>query len=167
MHDHTRTRSVGTGTTCCPNQPVTINGAAARRPHQRCFHQTTRILDQFPEVWFARVEAQFGTKNMTHDQTRCDYVISTFDPQGVAAAGTPHQPNMLSVMDRTSGLSYLVDTGAEVSVYPASVQDRRAQQPTTTLTVANGTSIYTWGRRSVSLAIGHRGQYNHKFYVAD
>ncbi|GFO47461.1 carbamoyl-phosphate synthase large chain, c-terminal section [Plakobranchus ocellatus] len=64
-------------------------------------------------------------------------------PLGVAAAGIPHQPNTLSVVDRTCGLSYLVDTGAEVSVYPASVQDRRAQQPITTLTGANGTSIHT------------------------
>ncbi|GFO11319.1 transposon ty3-g Gag-Pol polyprotein [Plakobranchus ocellatus] len=32
---------------------------------------------------------------------------------------------------------------------------------------ANGTSIHTRGRRSVSLAIGHRGQYNHEFYLAD
>ncbi|GFO31281.1 transposon ty3-g Gag-Pol polyprotein [Plakobranchus ocellatus] len=88
-------------------------------------------------------------------------------PLGVAVAGIPHQPNTLSVVDRISGLSYLVDTGAEVSVYPASIQDRRAQQPTTTLTAANGTSIHTWGRRSVSLAIGHRGQYNHEFYFAN
>ncbi|GFS12216.1 transposon Tf2-9 polyprotein [Elysia marginata] len=207
-----------------------------------------------PKVWFARLEAQFGTKNITQDQTQYDYVVSAVDvktaeevqdvlvrppnadkyatlkkalikafgksqaqrdsellnlnglgdrkptallrkinalnddpqegvvpfkpsrrpfgkrqcqPLGVAVAGTSHQPNTLSVVDRTSGLSYLVDTGAEVSVYPAFAQDRRAQQPTSTLTATNGTSIHTWGRRSVSLAIGRRRQYNHEFYLAD
>ncbi|GFO40227.1 transposon ty3-g Gag-Pol polyprotein [Plakobranchus ocellatus] len=88
-------------------------------------------------------------------------------PLGVVAAGTIDQPNTLSAVDRTSGLSYLIDTGAEVSVYPASVQDRRAQQPITTLTATNGTSIHTWVRRNVSLGIDHREQYNHEFYFVD
>ncbi|GFN87946.1 Pol polyprotein [Plakobranchus ocellatus] len=89
------------------------------------------------------------------------------DNASVAAAGNPHQPNTFSVVDRLSGRSYLVDTGAEVSVYPASVQERKSQPPSSTLTAANGTSIHTWGKRKVFLAIGQRGQYQHEFYLAD
>ncbi|GFS03712.1 retrovirus-related Pol polyprotein [Elysia marginata] len=88
-------------------------------------------------------------------------------PTCVVAAGDSHQPTTLSVVDRLSGRSYLVDTGAEVSVYPASVQERKFQPPSSSLTAANGTSIPTWGKRKVSLAIGHKGQYNHEFYLAD
>ena len=85
----------------------------------------------------------------------------------MAAAGTSNQSSTLSVVDKKSGHSYLVDTGAEVSVYPASLQDRQTQHPSTTLSTANGTSIRTWGKRSISLALGPKSHYTHEFYIAD
>ena len=32
-----------------------------------------------PEILFARVQTQFGTRNITHDSTKCDYVVSALD----------------------------------------------------------------------------------------
>ncbi|GFO36326.1 transposon ty3-g gap-pol polyprotein [Plakobranchus ocellatus] len=146
-----------------------------------------------PEVWFARVEAQFAfsqarisviSKNSQklltgfgrHEVHVCSKLStlpiallllqlqSKLSPGldfslSVALDPKPHQ--------HLSGRSYLVDTGAEVSVYPASVQERKSQPPSSTLTAANGTSIHTWGKRKVFLAIGQKGQYQHEFYLAD
>ncbi|RUS68706.1 hypothetical protein EGW08_023533 [Elysia chlorotica] len=50
--------------------PSSINAVSIKLPE---FWTTS------PEVWFARVEVQFGTKNITADQTKYDYVVSALD----------------------------------------------------------------------------------------
>ncbi|GFR65672.1 transposon Ty3-G Gag-Pol polyprotein [Elysia marginata] len=262
--------------------PTTINSRAAQ--HWCSINKLPEFWTTSPEVWFARVEAQFGTKNITTDQTKYDYVVSALDvktaeevqdvlvnppdtnkyitiktallkafgksqaqrdsellnlnglgdrkptallrkinalnddPQTLKRAlflsnlpsdirsilagqdfidigklaeaadriwetrgacvqhivthgADSPPPTPVEAVSRPkyrlSGRSYLVDTGAEVSVYPASVQERKFQPASSSLTAANGTSIPTWGKRNVSLAIGHKGQYNHEFYLAD
>ena len=59
----------------------------------------------------------------------------------------------------------MVDTGAEISVFPASPEDRRkpAQTP---LAAANGTGIRVWGRRNVHIKLGKRDFWQ-TFILAD
>ena len=52
-------------------------------PAQQGINAVSLKLPEFwtdkPEVWFAWVEAQFGTKNINQDQTKFVYVVSSLD----------------------------------------------------------------------------------------
>lgn len=69
--------------------------------------------------------------------------------------------------DRHTGSFYLVDTGADASVSPASTRDKQSCLLSATLIAANGSSIPTWGRRTISFALGGQRVFNQDFYVAD
>ena len=84
----------------------------------------------------------------------------------MSAAGVSDS-NTFSIYDRHSVQSFLIDTGADVSVFPASAQDRRTSSPSISLSAANGTSIKTWGTRNITLKIAPTHVYTHKFYLAD
>ena len=75
--------------------------------------------------------------------------------------------NTLSVWDRVTGTSFLVDTGTDVCVFPASSNDKRKRTPTENLTAANGSKINTWGQRVITFTLGQRKQYQQKFYLAE
>lgn len=73
---------------------------------------------------------------------------------------------LLYVTDHTNSLSFLIDTGAEVSVLPASSTDRKCQQDFS-LCAVNNTSIATFGKRSLTVNLGLRRTFRWIFVVAD
>ena len=68
--------------------------------------------------------------------------------------------------DGISKRQFLVDTGAEVSVIPASGLDTRTRHAGPLLLAANGTSIKTYGMRTLPLRFGSN-TYKWNFVVAD
>ena len=87
----------------------------------------------------------------------------------LAATGIPGltPSRLFFVMDRTQGLRFLVDTGAEVSVLPATHAERKRPSKSLTLQAANGTSIATCGTRSLTIDLGLRRTFRWVFVVAD
>ena len=73
---------------------------------------------------------------------------------------------LLYVKDDISGRRFLVDTGALVSVFPASGLDTRSHRPSALLEAANGSTIHTYGDKVMTLSINGR-KYVWKFIVAD
>ena len=82
-----------------------------------------------------------------------------------AAGQTPSR--LFYVSDRSSGIRFLVDTGAEVSVIPPTCTDRRNQQGHFSLQAVNNTNIATYGARSLSLDLGLRRTFRWVFVIAD
>ena len=78
-----------------------------------------------------------------------------------------HPCRLFYVTDCTSGLRFLVDTGAEVSVIPPSVSDRTHHRNTLTLQAVNNTSIATYSNRLLTLNIGLRHAFQWVFIIAD
>ena len=75
------------------------------------------------------------------------------------------QSRLLYVWDRNSGHKLLVDTWAQVSVFPASAQERRTQR-SDPLIAANGSTIDTFGTQIIPLDLGFR-KFKWSFVLAD
>jgi len=86
----------------------------------------------------------------------------------VAAVADGHQQKnpLLFIWDRHSGRRFLVDTGAEISVLPASIRDKHSGPQGPSLLAANHTPIRTYGTRSVPLHF-HTRSFTWTFTVAD
>uniref|UniRef100_A0A5S6Q0E0 RNA-directed DNA polymerase n=1 Tax=Trichuris muris TaxID=70415 RepID=A0A5S6Q0E0_TRIMR len=92
----------------------------------------------------------------------------------VAPLGTPgtggalnQRPSRLFITDRVSGKSYLIDTGATVSVVPASSADIKRGPSTYKLYAANNTEIRTYGTRLISVDLSLRRAFKWPFVVAE
>ncbi|XP_078051638.1 uncharacterized protein LOC144477776, partial [Augochlora pura] len=72
----------------------------------------------------------------------------------------------LFVFDKETGLRFLVDTGADVSVLPAARRDRQGTSGVP-LYAANGTPIRTYGQRRLPLNLGLRREFAWPFVIAE
>ena len=85
---------------------------------------------------------------------------------GSDAKPTHFQCSTLLVHDSGTGQRFLVDTGADISVLPASRADRTSRRSTAPLMAANGSAIRTYGAVSRIVVLNGR-RFSHKFVVAD
>ena len=100
--------------------------------------------------------------------TTLQYVGKRSSQSLVAASmtGQPHS-RLFYINDRDSGLHLLVDTGAEVSVVPPTMTERKHQQEGFTLQAVNHTPIKTYGSRLITLNLSLRRKFQWPFIIAD
>jgi hypothetical protein len=74
---------------------------------------------------------------------------------------------LLYVTDKHSKTRFLIDTGAEVSVFPATQHDKRYCRKGVSLTAANNSTIHTYGKHLLCLDLGLHRQLKWSFLIAE
>jgi len=80
---------------------------------------------------------------------------------------SPATSRRLFVRDKASGIRFLIDTGADLCVYPRSLLRSVPRKADYELSAANGTPIATYGTMTMSLNLGLRRDFKWRFLVAD
>ena len=73
----------------------------------------------------------------------------------------------LHVTDCTSKRNFLVNTGAQVSIIPPTHSDHLHKRESFTLSAANGSTIATYGQRSLTVNLGLRCTFHWIFIITD
>lgn len=80
------------------------------------------------------------------------------------ASPTTHR---LFIKDSKNNLTFLIDTGADISVLPCTPSDNRTATPNFNLSAANGSLISTYGIRLLEVNLGLRRSFCHEFVLAE
>ena len=83
-----------------------------------------------------------------------------------SAASSSHVGRLLQIYDPISHHTFLIDSGSVCSIIPATPTDKRFPS-TPALRAANGSSINTYGKRSLTISLGLRRSFVWIFTVAD
>lgn len=81
--------------------------------------------------------------------------------------GDGFESRRLTILDSTTRHKFLVDTGSDVSIIPATKADKRRGATPFSLHAANGTKINTFGNKFLSVNLGLRRRFTWRFLVAD
>ena len=74
--------------------------------------------------------------------------------------------SVFRIYDFASGMNFLVDTGSQISILPASKWDKENRVKSSSLVAANGTSITSFGNRLMTLRFGVKS-FRWNFVVAE
>jgi transposase InsO family protein len=84
-----------------------------------------------------------------------------------ASDSVPTTPRRLFITDKVTKTQFLVDTGADVCVYPRSLLREKRPKTDYSLYAANNTPIATYGFLNLSLDFGLRRTFVWRFVIAD
>jgi len=97
---------------------------------------------------------------------QCTETGKRIDSPLMAASGEPQASSRLYVIDIEAKQDFLVDTGADLCVYPWKYV-RGPRTKSTYELAANGTTIHTYGQQILTLNLGLRRPFIWSFIIAD
>ena len=80
---------------------------------------------------------------------------------------SPQTSYRLFIADRQTKVRFLIDTGADLCVFPHTKLPKPRAKSKYKLSAANGATIATYGTITLSLDLGLRRQFTWRFVVAD
>ena len=92
--------------------------------------------------------------------------VATVGTSSSSSSSSALQPSTKSIFERNLGRHFSIDSGGDESVFPASSSDRSSAR-SQDLIAANGSTIRTYGRRSLSVSFSSRHQTDHSFWIAE
>ena len=133
---------------------------------RRCCSSISRDEDStHPLCWYHQ---KFGDNAKKCHATALPKIGKRLGQSLSATSATGCLPSrLLFLTDRNSRRRFLIDTGAEVSVIPPSNADRRNKHDCLALRAVNGSSIATYGTRSLTLDLGLHRTFRWIFVIAD
>ncbi|XP_058456390.1 uncharacterized protein LOC131433804 [Malaya genurostris] len=120
-------------------------------------HLTAEIrkLKEFTRSKHERNRSSSRTRPDTDDETVCWY----HRKYGVQV-GTSTESRRLSILDRTHSIRFLIDTGSDVSILPATRKDKTKPPIPFILHAANSTNIKTFDKRFLYVDLGLRRRFS-------
>jgi len=85
----------------------------------------------------------------------------------MTAGGEQHNTCRLYITDLETKQDFLVDTGADLCVYPRKYVRESRTRSTYELAAANGITIYTYGQKILTLNLDLRRPFTWRFVIAD
>lgn len=77
------------------------------------------------------------------------------------------KPKRLTITDRETQITFLIDSGADISVLPSQYAANKNKSTTKFLLAANGTRIATYGEKILLITLGLKRSFTWRFTIAD
>ncbi|GBN70242.1 Transposon Ty3-I Gag-Pol polyprotein [Araneus ventricosus] len=138
-----------------PMEIHAVNKNNSNSMEEKLLSEIEKLNARIDKLEFSRSRSPFRRNRRKRKRRRID-----------ATCSLPQTSRRLFIRDRISNISFLVDTGSDVSLIPANTYQKRnsSQQ---TLFAANSSTINVYGQKTLSLNFNLRRDFLWTFLIAD